>query len=974
MIRILRQLLLLLLLPVMQSCGIVESILPWRDTNTAEEPALVAPTQPPVHVALVEYDSLLADFDIAGYPRLHSAWVDSVYETLSPRGRLGQLITEFSFSEANGRTLTKLLASVRRDSIGGVIFSRGSSASLRKIIDTLSVVARVPLLFSADFEYGPGMRLTDGYRLPSMMAIAATRSPDLAYRAGTAVAKESRALGIGQNYAPVCDINSNPQNPIINTRSFGEDRELVAEMAEAYMRGMQDAGLIATAKHFPGHGDTQTDSHTKLPLLRIDRQRLDSLELYPFRRLVDAGVMSVMPGHLAVPSLSGDSSLPATLSRVILDSLLRDELGFRGLVVSDAMNMKALTRSRVRNIPATALAAGIDVLLMPEDASTAVDSLEAAMRRGELDSAAVARSVKRVLAMKEWSIDQKALHDSSEHRLDQTQRHRQLARHIAARAVTLLGNQDGLLPLTLEGKRIGVLSLSRDERTPAVAEFAEALRATGAVVRHVSVDATSRNHGSAVRDSLARSDVLFIAGFLPVINGTGSIGLTTVQRAALEQAAELRKPAVALAFGSPYFCAAYPQAKAWVCSYSDDEASVLATVDMLKGDIPASGRLPVSIPGIAHFGAGVQTADGDERVSIQLAAQFRGVDSLIHEKIRDRAFPGAQLLVRLPNGSIYRANYGRHSYDSDAWDVSDSTLYDIASLTKVVATTSAVMRLFEDGRLHLDSSAASYLPEFGENGKDVVTIRQLLQHRGGLEAFRQFHPSMSTESEVLHAIYASQLQAPAGSRTLYSDFGMIVLGKIVERVTGMRLDEFLSDILLKPLGMRNTMFTPPDSLRHRIAPTEVDTSWRRRLIHGEVHDETASLLSGVAGHAGLFANADDLGRFAEMLLHLGGGIDSQLFKPSTVLQFTSRERPRDTRALGWDMRSVTGSSAGHYFSLRSYGHTGFTGTSIWIDPSADIYVIFLTNRVHPTRANQALPRFRATLHDAIREAISALPL
>jgi CubicO group peptidase (beta-lactamase class C family) len=576
--------------------------------------------------------------------------------------------------------------------------------------------------------------------------------------------------------------------------------------------------------------------------------------------------------------------------------------------------------------------------------------------------------------MKEWSIGQSAAQDSSESRPDQIQRHRQLARHIADRAVTLLGNQNGLLPMTFAGKRIGLLSLSRDDRTPAVEEFAEALRAAGAIVRHVSVDAATRNNGNTVRDSLARSDVLLIAGFLPVVNGTGSIGISAAQRAALDHAAELRVPVVALAFGSPYFCAAYPQADAWVCSYSDDEASVLAAVALLKGDIPASGRLPVSIPGIALFGAGVQSADSDERASAKLAAQFRGVDSLIRDKIRDRAFPGAQLLVRLPNGSIYRANYGRHTYDTDAREVTDSTLYDIASLTKVVATTSAVMRLVEDGRMHLDSSAASYLPEFGVNGKNAVTIRQLLQHRGGLEAFRQFHPSMSTENEVLQTIYASSLQAPAGSRTQYSDFGMIVLGKIVERVTGMRLDIFLQDILLKPLGMNNTLFLPPAGLRDRIAPTEVDSSWRKRLVHGEVHDETASLLGGVAGHAGLFSNAEDLGRFAEMLLHLGGGVDAQLFQPSTVLQFTSRERPRDTRALGWDMRSVTGSSAGHYFSLRSYGHTGFTGTSIWIDPSADIYVIFLTNRVHPTRANQALPRFRATLHDAVREAISALPL
>ncbi len=969
MIQGIRLIALLSVMLSLNACSVLEAIWP---PETMPAPAAPAPVTPAVSVPEVEYDSLLADFDIPGYPQTHSNWVDSVYETLSPRARLGQLVTVFSFSDLSEKTVSRLVHSVRGDSVGGVIFSKGTTYALRRLIDSLKGMARVPLLLSADFETGPGMRLTDGFHTPTMMAIAATRSTDLAYRAGLAVAAETRDLGIMQNYAPVCDINNNPLNPIINTRSFGEERELVSEMAEAFMRGTQDGGVIATAKHFPGHGDTQTDSHTNLPLLSIDRARLDSVELYPFRRLVDAGVMAVMPGHLAVPAVTGDSSLPATLSSLLLDSLLRKELGFRGLVVSDAMNMKALTRTRARNLAATALAAGVDVLLMPEDAGAAIDSLAAALSRGELDSARISRSVKRVLAMKEWALNRIPDSLSEPARNERLVKHRQLTDQIAERAMTLLGNAGGLVPMILAGRTIALVSLARDEQARGAGIFAEELRKAGANLTHIRIDASTRSNGGGLRDSLRKAEVILIAGHIAVVNGTGSIGISASQRKALEQIEALRKPVVVLSFGSPYLCAAYPKADSWICAYGGDESSLRAAASLLRGAIPARGRLPVGIPGLAGFGGGVQTPSMDELEAAKIALQFAGVDSLIQTQIREQAFPGGQLLVRLPNGAVYERSYGYLHYGAEAPAVSDTTIYDIASLTKVVATTPSIMRLYEEGRLDLDSAVAKYLPEFGAHGKDAITIRQLLQHRGGLEAFRLFHPAVKTEQEVLGAIYAMAPMYPPGSRMLYSDLGMITLGKVVERISGVRLNVFALQAVFEPLGMRRTMFLPPETLRSTIAPTEIDTQWRKRLLQGEVHDETASLLGGVAGHAGVFSTAGDLGLYAEMLLHLGGLEDTQLYRPETVSIFTTRRSPRDARALGWDVRSVSGSSAGHYFSMRSYGHTGFTGTSIWIDPVADVYVVFLTNRVHPSRSNNALARFRSRLHDAIREAISAL--
>jgi beta-N-acetylhexosaminidase len=1000
-------------------------------------PSLLPPPPPPQQIVLdtaplvepplatLPADSLLGSFDARSYPRAASRWVDSVFETLTLRQRVAQMVTVFAYADARGRALRDLRRDVTVERVGGVILSLGGAARAARLVTALQSIAPVPLLFSADFENGAGMRLRGTTSFPSMMALGATGDPDLAYAMGRAVADESRAIGVRQNYAPVADVNVNPGNPVINVRSFGGDPDQVAVFAESYMRGLQDGRMIATAKHFPGHGDTHVDSHSNLPTLDFTRGRLDSIELRPFRHLVGAGVLAVMTGHLAVPALD-PSARPATLSRRMVDTLLRAQLGFRGLVVTDALNMKAVARSGGGSgaMWKDAVLAGADVLLMPTDAGACIDTITAAVERGEIPVDEINRSARRILSYKEWAglalpslrltaappltntapatdaspladtldVPQRvadslaALADTHDLiALPDTAAHRALARTIARRSITLVRNDGALVPIISNNtRRVALLCLtqSRDDAQPRnfIARLREKLPMGRTVTAERTVTAVQRR---AMLDSLADADILVIASFVAVRNGSGEISVSADQQQLVDSLRVRALPTVACALGSPYVAAATPWAQAIVCGYGADAATTAAMADVLAGSLPARGRLPVDIPGIARMGGGlrtlapVATATGPLDIDALPVAGIRdarlaGVDSLIEAAIAARAFPGGQLVVGTTEGVLHARAYGHLTYDSAAAPVTLETIYDVASVSKVVATTTIVMRLVEEGRLDLDAPVARYVPDFAANGKADVRVRNLLLHNAGLAAWRPYYTFIRDARALRDTVLAERLEYIPGTRTVYSDLGMITLAEVITRITGERLDTLARRWIFDPLAMHATMYTPADSLRERIAPTEVDTIWRRRLVHGDVHDETAALMGGVTGHAGLFSTAPDLARFARMIL-TGGAVDgTRIVRAETIDAFTRRAHPGTTRALGWDTKSSMGSSAGRYFSSHAFGHTGFTGTSIWIDPETGIYVLLLTNRVHPTRNNRALLPLRAVVHDAVREALAEI--
>jgi len=940
------------------------------------------------------------------------AWVDATLERLPLRRKVAQLVVPWmdgSYLAVGSPAYERLREWVEGQGVGGVIVSIGPPLEVAAKLNTLQEMADVPLLVAADLERGPGQRLAGGTALPwgielgggtdfpPIMALGAAGDESLAYEVGRITAIEARAVGIHMAFAPVVDVNSNPDNPIINVRSYGEDPRLVARLAAAHIRGLQEHGVLATAKHFPGHGDAATDSHIGLPILKVDRARADSVELVPFRAAVEAGVAAVMVAHVAFPALAGDS-LPATLSARLTTGLLRERLGFDGLVVVDALDMGAITtRFGAAEAAVRALEAGADVLLMPVDVAATVDAVVAAVQSGRLSEERIDRSVRKLLTLKaRLGLHERRRVDPERvpYAVGQAE-HMDVARRVAQRSFTLVRDRDRLIPFRAHGSR-RVLSIAyTDDPDPFAGRvFQRGIRARFPGARTSLIDASV--HGSELDSLLAAADsadLVLFSPFVRVVSGKGRIAIPDAV-AEFVEALAARRPTVVTSFGNPYLLAQFPSVGTYAVAWGQGAAEQEAAARALTGEAPITGRLPITIPPDHPIGSGIRMEftlgiARPEEVGMDSALLAR-VDELLEAAVRRGDIPGAAIAVGRRGKLVRLRGYGRLDPRPGFGPATERTIYDIASLTKVVGTTTAVMILEEEGRLDIDAPVSRYLPEWGGSpAKERVTVRHLLTHTAGLPAFEPLWRGLRGKDAILRRIFETRLEYAPGERTVYSDFGAILLGEIVERLSGSPLDRFLDERVFGPLGMVDTRFnplggdpgerkaTPGAASPHapildRIAPTELDTVFRGYHVHGVVHDENAYAMGGVAGHAGLFSTAYDLAVFAQMLLNGGRYGDAQILGPETVRRYTRRQSPTSSRALGWDTPAGR-SSAGDYFSAEAFGHTGFTGTSLWIDPTQDLFVVLLTNRVNPTRSNNKHVSLRREVHDAVARAIVDTP-
>ena len=1053
-------------------------------------------------------------------------WVNETVAGLTLREAVAQLVIPWipgGYASESDPDFRELLGWVE-EGLGGVSISIGVPDAYVAKLNRLQSRARIPLLVTSDFENGgPGMRINHSYAIPSLlpqgggtsfpptMAFGAAGDEDLVFEYGRITAEEARAVGVHWLFAPVLDVNSNPDNPVINVRSFGEDPEAVGRLGAAFIRGARAGGALTTAKHFPGHGDTRTDSHIELPVIGADRERLDRVELVPFRMAIDAGVDAVMTAHVAVPGVLGDDR-PATMSSLFMTELLRGEMGFGGLLFTDALRMGAITEGYGAGEAAVlALEAGSDVLLAPDGIGATIDAVTGAVRSGRVPRERIDASVRRLLAAKArlglhrdgGRTDPDAVAEGVG-----TAEHRAVAERAAAASLTLVRDRDRVLPLA-SGSRVLSVTYARPGDLLAGTTFDAGLRehSGGLSTARVGPDTPWAFYDSLLY-AARTADAVVLGAYVPPRSGVGSVGVPAAFRAFVEglhRDGDIR--VAVLSFGSPYLLSAFPDAGTYLVAWGGWEVSQRAAARAVTGAAPITGRLPISIPPLHSAGegldrdlsrlaeeavdearpdplreagfvpgaraagraaegpAGAERATGgpglwrggvalpecthtpagalaeppaggavdprvDARRSGDEAAQgaaspppdladtycrvghtaasprevdparvgmsadsLATLDDFILAALADSAASGAALAVARRGQLVRLRGYGRLDWDRDAPPVTPASIFDLASLTKVVGTTSAVMILAQRGLITLDDPVTDHLPwwDDGDPAKARVTIRHLLLHRAGLPPFRRFFLDMEGRGAYEDAIGALPLDHPPGDRTVYSDIGLMTAAFIVEAVSGKPLDAFLRDELWRPLGMADTGFTPAPALWDRVATTELDESYRGFHVHGVVHDENAYAIGGVAGHAGLFSSARDLAVFVQMMLDRGvaapcradpvSGLPCHrprfgpvsIFGQGRVDRFTRRQSEESTRALGWDTPSER-SSAGDYFSARSFGHTGYTGTSLWIDPVRELAVVLLTNRVNPTRENSGHVPLRRGVHDRVARAITDTPV
>ena len=933
-----------------------------------------------------------------------TAWVDSLMQKLTLRQRIAQLFVVAVTPDAENAHYKRVEQVVAKEQVGGVIAMRGSAAVWVRMINRLQQLSAVPLLTAIDGEYGVAMRLEGVEPFPRQMQLGALADDKYIYEMGKAVAAQCRRLGIYMNFSPVADINNNPDNPVINTRSFGEDKHKVAQKSIAYMRGLQDGGVLACAKHFPGHGDTDKDSHDELPSIHHDWQRIDSLELFPFKALINAGIDAMMVGHLRVAAID-EAERPASLSALVVQKLLRNELGCEGLIFTDALNMRGvLAGVQQDSICLLALQAGNDILLMPDEVSGAINLIEKAVKKGELSEAVINAKCRKMLEAKAKVLPIPAIQVKAANLLHDLnpETDEALRMRIADASITLLSNKNNLLPL----QRLDTLSIAYLEIGKGLGTVFKQYLDYYAPVAAFSVDAIP---SAAMLDSLyqqLKPYNLVIAGFHGYsVRSQFRLGIDSTLAVFLERLAVEKKVALDL-FYVPYALTRFTHPERFasiIISYQNTASMQQRSAQLIFGGIAPKGLLPVSVSAahndkfkeewIFPVGTGLSWKAPTrlkyvlpEEIGIN-RQQLAAVDLVMQEALDKHATPGGQIIAAYKGQVFYHKTFGRHTYDTASPMVRWNDIYDLASLTKVTATLPVLMHLVNKQKISIDRFLGDYLTMVSKyKDKRELKLIDLLIHQSGLPAYSPFYRSFMQEDKlnvdefitkptahfnisVATGIYTSEKttdyiykeinNTPLKNKVYrYSDWGFMYLQQMAEAVMQQGINRIADSLFYAPLGMNYTAYRPLERFgEERIAPTEQDTYFRMQLLQGHVHDPTAALLGGVSGHAGLFGNANDIAKIVQMYLNKGSYGGATYVEHAVIDRFTACPfcRSGNRRGLGFDKPETNpakNSPVGSEAATASYGHSGYTGTFFWVDPSRDLIYVFLSNRIYPSDDKQ----------------------
>lgn len=953
---------------------------------------------------------------------IEKSWVDSVFQSLTPEQRIAQLVWINTAANKDVARQLKVANLIKKYNLGGVIFFTGNAERQVELTNVYQASAQTPLLVAMDAEWGVGMRLPGVMSFPYNMMMGASYNPELIKQTTAEMARQMKRLGVQVSLGPVVDINTQPLNPIIGMRSFGESPERVAECSLAYMQGLQENHILAVAKHFPGHGDTQTDSHYTLPVVPYSKDHLDSTELYPFRELTKNGVAGVMSAHLYVPQLDDQKGIPASLSSKIIDGILRKEWDYQGLIVTDAMNMGgARTFGKPGEIEALALKAGNDVVEFPEDVELAILGIKKAVDSGVLSQEEIDVKCRRVLAAK-YRAGLNHLSPVSTKNLlqDLNNPQAELAkRKMIEASLTLLENQNELIPLKrLDTLKVACLAVGRTTETPFQKMLSKYTQTdnfflpeqfTATDLENIKTKLEDYNlviTGLHLYESKNRHSMQ--VGNTQKVRPQRPYGLTDETENLLDYLANMKKSVVVF-FSSPYALAEvsrFTPPAGLIMAYQNDSLVQELSAQLIFGGIGASGKLPVNIGNYYKLGDGLQIDHAvrlkytiPEEAGMNSQRLKHRIDSIVSGAISQRATPGCSVLAAKDGKVIFSKTYGYHTYDKRT-PVSEDDLYDLASVTKVSASTAAVLKLTDEGKINLNDKFSDYWPDwkkglFHPSNKENLRWREILAHQAGLIPYinywtetvkdgkleNRWYSFQKTEKynlevapglflkdrfrkKIYRDIRKSKLNPPG--KYVYSGLAFLLIPQITENITGQHFTDFLNENFYHPLGAYNITYNPLDKFpRDRTVPTEYDSIYRHRQIQGTVHDEAAADFGGVSGNAGLFATANDLAKLVEMYMQMGTYGGKQYLSKKTMEEFTRVQFPGNDnrRGLGFDKPLLNNKEVDPRRSYpcpgaspESFGHSGFTGTFIWADPTYNLIYVFLSNRVYPSREGNMLSR------------------
>jgi beta-glucosidase-like glycosyl hydrolase/CubicO group peptidase (beta-lactamase class C family) len=956
-------------------------------------------------------------------------WVNKKFKKLNKDQRIAQLRIIRAHSNLGNDHVSKVSETIRKYNVGGLCFFQGGPVRQAMLTNMYQSMAKTPLMISIDGEWGLGMRLDSVINFPRQLMMGAVNNAALIYEFGKAVGEQCKRLGIQVNYAPDIDINNNPMNPVINDRSFGEDKYKVALYGTSYMRGMQDVGVMATGKHFPGHGDVAVDSHYDLPIINKSRAQLDELELYPFRALIKAGLGSMMTAHLYIPAIDTTANLAATLSKKSITDLLRNELGFKGLSFTDALEMKGITKYFPSGEASVeALIAGNDMLCLPEDIPGTIAKIRQAIDNGRLSWESIDARVKKVLLAKyHLGLNKIKPIDTTNLVNDlnvQTNRIRTL---LSKNAITLLKKENNQIFPIKKGQRIAYIAIGAPGENTITTQLKNNYNATvflfgsRATIGKQLMDDQSANNIPAEKADSSSANTLIKkikeSGYDLVIVGMHNYSRRPAKNFGLSNASVYLLNALQsfntlnLYFGNPYAMANSSNPVNLLACYEDDDITQDAVYDILIGRNESKGILPVTVTPSLTYGTSITYNSYYPKVQAWEAGldanKLNRIDSIANDAVEKGAVPGCVVLVARKGKIAYHKAFGYTNLDKKE-PINPSMIYDLASVTKVSATTVSIMKLVEEGKVDLEKTLGDYLDWTKNSDKASLKLKDILLHQAGLKSFITFYKELLDSStgkplpayfrenptpefsvRVAENIYLRNdwqdtifqriLTSPLtkAGQYIYSDNDFIFLAKVVEAVSGKNIHEYSKEIFYDPLAMTSTGFTPRKYFPlNALVPTEDEKHFRQQMMRGDVHDEGASLFGGIAGHAGLFSNAYDLAQLYQMLLNGGTMNGQQFLKKETIQQFTAYNSTVSRRGLGFDKPEKDNSSRKEPYpsksvSLNTYGHTGFTGTCVWVDPDNDLIYIFLSNRVTPTRNNTLFGKMnvRPNIQEAIYQAI-----